>query len=265
MVMSIIAEKPLSELSITSPYLFINGHDGVTVGSNPAEILLQSNVTALDGSAIALDAGSVAADVWAANGWMTGDGVADYFTEATTTDYDTICQMTSSCIMFWAQVNAAPADSDCMFRYGGSTNTYPGWEVRYNGTSDRVDCRVRGSTGLADVATGSSTITDSTDTNIACLFNGNADTVTTYINGTDQSATTDVSGNGNYTTVHGGATSSISVLAGDTNGSINLPYVGKIRRIGIINFGASYPSNIDAIIAELNTYNSIPYWLLDGA
>lgn len=257
---------PPSDIVITSPYVFATLGDGVTVGGNPTTVVLESNL----GNGTAAIVGTASA-VWAsADGFATFDGASNYVKEPHTnlTGLQSALELGEGIIMVWGRFNSANTTSQIVMHSGCADAGRAGFEVRVDGSSNRIRARVRDLTTLYDTSSIASVWANNVDTNFAVVIDNRVGQkkVDFYCNGTlvNASTTLGTCGNAPFGTL---ANQHFVLGAGWTNsptGTVNLPYAGKLRRVGVINFGQTMPDTIDTVIQDLDRYQSLPYWSMDG-
>lgn len=254
--------KPLSELNIVSPYLYMGLADGLS-GSNPASVVIKSNVIAETAAIV-----GTPANVWAEAGYATFDGANDYIKEAHSnlTGLESVLRLGDGIVMVWGCFNSAVAGNSVLFSAGCNAPA-PGFEVRVDGGGNSIRARATDGTTFKDTGSSAAAWTDNTDTNFAVVLNNTAaKKVDFYVNGNIVNGAVTLSGLG--TVNFGTAANQFFMLGGawsGSPGSLNLAYTGKVKRLGVINFGSTLPDNILAIVQGLARHQSIPGWFMDGA
>lgn len=248
--------SPLSGLyaTLAKPFAWFN------LASDGAATKARGSISAL--------AGTNAPDHATRAGWWTNDGT-EYYTAPSYIEsaLQAAFDLGENVIMLFAQVNLATGvdtAQDYLLQVGVGAQNNWSWTVSRSSTASSgqicthfVNVAFNGDSSATGFSGGANSFSVNTDTNILVLLDNRSvgKTLYQYADGV-QFGTASFSGKGacNYLS----ASTQRLRLGATAAGSPTNVYLGAMRRLGVANFGAAMPSNINQIIHSLHQSNCVP-------
>jgi len=203
-------------------------------------------------------------------GWATLDGSTEHYTSADATDSDlrSLLNIGEGVVLVWAQVNLATgADTaaDRIIQVNDGAASCWAVNVQRSGTgASGTICTVYPSIafdgeagGLVAFGFAANLYAVNAAANVAVLIDNRAEgkTAYVYVNG-GQASTGSLSGKPGCN-IASASTQRVRIGASAAGTAANL-FLGGLRRLGVMNYGAAMPANINAVVNSLNLSGGVP-------